>query len=577
MPKNSAKSKAADKTEQQAEPSDIHQRQMEALDRANARHREKKEKAKAEIARQQQEFRQLPLDEQYARNLRILQLTKEDREAFARERADFKTEYAEEKAARLAKASQSNVLQFYKRDNNEDPVNRLRPDNEMLWPWRELDRRKQPKPSLWNARTAIEVAGISCSYNSFHNKLLFGFKGDLNLHEMSFLVGDVTDNGIMALRQILSARFGVDFGTQNIRDAVISLALENCFDPVADMLDQAQGNWDGIKRLDRFAVDYLNAEDTPLNRAIGRKTLLAAVRRVRKPGCKFDIIIVLEGPEGWNKSSAWRMLAVSDDNFSDASILGKGAREVQEHLSEVWLHENSELAGMTNADIEVVKAFASRQSDDARPAYGHFLKKQKRHSIEVGSTNSDVYLRAQTGNRRFWPLQVLKPIDIELLKKDLMQLWGEAATYEAAGESLVIDKELWPAAAEAQEKRRVADVWEDKLTNMPTHWNTGMYDKIQLHHFSEAEWQKIVKEHEHHTYKAEALYTLLIHQDGDREVIATKDVLEIVLGIPAGQQTVAHGIRLANAMRQAGWERPASGRVTIDKKQVRGYFRSRRS
>jgi predicted P-loop ATPase len=85
----------------------------------------------------------------------------------------------------------------------------------------------------------------------------------------------------------------------------------------------------------------------------------------------------MESEEGWDKSTAWRVLA-GDENFSDASILGHGAREVQEQLSEVWIHENADLAGMRKAEVEAVKAFASRQSDDARPAYGHFLKKQKR-------------------------------------------------------------------------------------------------------------------------------------------------------------------------------------------------------
>ena len=59
---------------------------------------------------------------------------------------------------------------------------------------------------------------------------------------------------------------------------------------------------------------------------------------------------------------------------------------------------------MKKAEVETVKAFASRQVDRARPAYGHFLKKQPRHSIEVGTTNSDEYLQSQTGNRRFWPM-----------------------------------------------------------------------------------------------------------------------------------------------------------------------------
>ena len=104
---------------------------------------------------------------------------------------------------------------------------------------------------------------------------------------------------------------------------------------------------------------------------------------------------------------------------------------MQEQLAEVWIHENAELAGMKKAEVETVKTFASRQSDNARPAYGHFLKKQKRHSIEVGTTNNDEYLQSQTGNRRFWPLRILKTIDLNLLKRDRLQLWGEAAKYEA--------------------------------------------------------------------------------------------------------------------------------------------------
>ena len=149
----------------------------------------------------------------------------------------------------------------------------------------------------------------------------------------------------------------------------------------------------------------------------------------------------MESEEGCDKSTAWRVLA-GDENFSDASILGHGAREVQEQLSEVWIHENADLAGMRKAEVEAVKAFASRQSDDARPAYGHFLKKQKRHLIEVGTTNSDEYLQSQTGNRRFWPLKLLAPITTEALRRDRLQLWGEAAKYEAPGESSTLDRAL---------------------------------------------------------------------------------------------------------------------------------------
>ena len=212
-------------------------------------------------------------------------------------------------------------------------------------------------------------------------------------------------------------------------------------------------------------IDYLGCEDTPLNRAMGRLMLLASVRRARVPGCKFDQICVLEGLEGVNKSSVIRVLA-GDENFSDQSVLNVSDREAQEQLEGVWLHESADLTGLKKAEVERVKAFASRQVDRARPAYGRVREDRQRRNTEWASTNDDAYLASQTGNRRFWPLPVGR-IDVEALRRDRDQLWGEAATLEAKGASIVLDPALWPAAAEEQEKRRIRDTWEDVIENMP--------------------------------------------------------------------------------------------------------------
>jgi predicted P-loop ATPase len=432
--------------------------------------------------------------------------------------------------------------------------------------WRERNRFGYPIPSMHNARLAIATLGVVCSCDTFHNKMLFGYRNAAAPHVLSVMLGEVTDNGIIRLRQVMSDNFGFDMKDAATRDAVISLALDHCFDPVRDMLDQAQGEYDGVKRLDRMAVTYFNCADTPLNRAIVRKTMIAAVRRARHPGCKFDNITVMESEEGWNKSTAWRVLA-GDENFSDASILGHGTREVQEQLSEVWIHENAELAGMRKAEIETVKTFASRQSDDARPAYGHFLKKQKRHSIEVGTTNSDEYLQSQTGNRRFWPLKLLAPIDIELLKRDRLQLWGEAAKYEAAGESIVLDKKLWPKVGEEQEKRRVKDPWEDILNNISTH----VMEKYMSREFAFAYLKKGDE------VLTDATQIRYLSKDRSREEVASGDLLKFVLGVQVQHQTNAHNMRLATVMKRLGWEGDRVYLGKVERKgvevRVRGYSR----
>jgi predicted P-loop ATPase len=384
----------------------------------------------------------------------------------------------------------------------------------------------------------------------FHNKMLFGFKEDSVRHAVEHIVGEVTDNGIIALRQLMSDTFGFDFTDKHTRDAVISLALEHCFDPVVDMLAQAEAKWDGVKRLDRMAADYFNCEDTKLNAAFIRKMMIAAVARARNPGCKFDNILVLESEEGFSKSTAIRVLA-GDDNFSDESIIGKDSREVQEQLAGVWLHENAELAGMQRREVEKVKNYASKQVDRARPAYGHFNKWQPRRSVEFGTTNSSEYLQSQTGNRRFWPLRVLKSIDIEKLRRDRLQLWGEAAYYQSQGESLVLDEALWGEAGIEQEARRISDPWEDKLRDMP--------EMAEISYFKDGFWREN--------------RVRIIHNEGDQVRVAAADILEYILKIPAGNLTTTHTMKLSTVMRMLGWERHKNGMVTIGGDRVKGYFR----
>src|SRR5690606_5186613 len=140
--------------------------------------------------------------------------------------------------------------------------------------------------------------------------------------------------------------------------------------PVCEYLDSL--DWDGTPRLSRWLTSYLGAEDTELNRAIGRLVLVAAVRRAREPGGKFDTIVVLEGRiQGEGKSTALAILA-GRENFSDQDILALDAKAQMENVEGVWIYEICELEGMTRADVSKVKAFASRQEDRARPAYGRF-------------------------------------------------------------------------------------------------------------------------------------------------------------------------------------------------------------
>jgi predicted P-loop ATPase len=168
---------------------------------------------------------------------------------------------------------------------------------------------------------------------------------------------------------------------------------------------------------------------------------------------------VLEGREGTGKSSAVKILA-GEDNFSDQHIMGASDKEQQEAFTGVWLHEIAELAGMRRADVEKIKQFASRTEDRARPAYGRLRVDMKRRGIFIATTNESSYLKSETGNRRFWPIET-RAIALKRIVEDRDLLWAEAALCEARGESIELSEALRREAAEQQEGRREGDVWEN--------------------------------------------------------------------------------------------------------------------
>ena len=159
-------------------------------------------------------------------------------------------------------------------------------------------------------------------------------------------------------------------------------------------------------------------------------TLIAAVRRVRTPGCKFDELLVLESPQGLLKSSALRVLSVEESWFSDDLPLNSDGKRAIESLAGRWIVEAAELNGLRRSDIEHLKSFLSRQVDRARMSYDRLVTAAPRQCVFIGTTNSTTYLRDGTGNRRFWPVRVGR-FDIEALRRDRDQLWAEAAAREA--------------------------------------------------------------------------------------------------------------------------------------------------
>ncbi|MBR0411090.1 MAG: virulence-associated protein E [Eubacterium sp.] len=254
-------------------------------------------------------------------------------------------------------------------------------------------------------------------------------------------------------------------GRGNIDAALDIHASNHAFNEVQDFLNSL--SWDGLPRLDTLFIDYLGAEDDKAGycRAVCRKSFTAAVARAMDPGCKYDNMLILCGPQGIGKSTILDKMSKGWFNDSIRTFEGKEAAEL---LPGVWIVEVAELDAFRRTDVARIKQFLSLRSDRYRAAYGRNMKEQPRSCVFFGTCNQMDFLQDTTGNRRFWPVDVGKKLHARNVWRDLTdeivtQVWAEAKMRWQMGEQLYLTGDLEEAAKEHQEQHRDSSPWEGMI------------------------------------------------------------------------------------------------------------------
>lgn len=291
----------------------------------------------------------------------------------------------------------------------------------------------------------------------------------------------ITDKDEAHIRHYLEKVYEISHSAKT-RDAIAIVCGRHTIHPVRDYLNSL--SWDGEQRLDYMLVDYMGAEPTEYVQTVTRKTMVAAVARVFKPGCKFDHCLVLSGPEGMGKSTLFSRLG--GQWFSD-SFTGFVGKDAYEQLHGHWIMEMGELAGLKRSEVETVKSFISKQKDDYRAAYGHRSESYLRQCIFIGTTEDQEFLRNINGNRRWWPVEIAKQApeyDVFRLDEDtIAQLWAEAVALYREGEKLYLDRALEAKAREVRAEHIEADPRQGIVqgyldAELPKNWtNMGLAER----------------------------------------------------------------------------------------------------
>lgn len=213
--------------------------------------------------------------------------------------------------------------------------------------------------------------------------------------------------------------------------------------PIREYLEGLK--WDGRKRVETCLPGVRPSEHS---RMVARKILVAAVARMFDPGVKWDHMLVIYGPEGLGKSF-W----IEKISRGFSAPLGRiNDKDTLLTLQRSWIVTADESHSLKKADFDAQKEFLTRTHDVFRAPYDRETLSHPRHCVIWGTTNDEVFLRNQEGNRRFLIVKSEDRVDFEALTDEYVdQVWAEAVAYYQAGESLFLTDEEDALAKEHRE------------------------------------------------------------------------------------------------------------------------------
>lgn len=309
-----------------------------------------------------------------------------------------------------------------------------------------------PLMNLSNAVSALAEQGQEIWFDQFKGQILTSKDG----RTREWTDDDTRETTLTMQRELKLSRMP----TQIVHEAVQAHAARNSRDVVLEWLNSRI--WDRTRRLANLMHLAFGAVDNEYTRAVSVNLVRSIVARALQPGCKADCMVVLEGPQGTRKSTALAMLPPDREFFGEASE-SPHSKDFFMALAGKLVVEIGELDSFNRADVAAVKRVLSCQVDRYRPPYGRTTQSFPRRGVFCATTNSDRWLKDQTGGRRFWPIKC-GTIDLAFIESNRDQLFAEAV------HDVVIDHAAWWVMPEAatlaeQQERLEVDPWLEILEN----------------------------------------------------------------------------------------------------------------
>ncbi|MGO4994954.1 VapE domain-containing protein [Jeotgalibaca porci] len=383
-------------------------------------------------------------------------------------------------------------------------------------------------------------------------------------HEIEMNKEPINDKFINKKLLDVEKQLYMKFTKDDMFVALEEVAHQNKYHPVKDLIERTP--WDECPRAETLFIDYMGAEDNVYTRAVAKKWLAGAVKRIYEPGSKFEIVPVLQGAQGLGKSTLASKLG--GKYFTDSlKGLGKNKDDYQ-LLVGTWIVELGELSSMRSTDTDTMKNFISASEDKVRFPYERLAQNMKRTVAFIGTTNPEQYLSDFTGNRRFFPLHSKGKPSKNVFTLDnytIQQIWAEAFILYKDGIKPYIDK--------TDPEDIAVDTIADEYRKQATEYSTAMEDiQDYLNMTVPKEWYNFTKWEKRNHF--------LDYQEGEvdgEELISKTTVKEIMAVVMKVENSDRNEKNISKKVKLFldnvdGWEAKP---VKINGKTVRGYARKK--
>ena len=272
----------------------------------------------------------------------------------------------------------------------------------------------------------IEKQGYSIRYNQItHNFEFFGFDKGESVEHLAENVPTILYDQFKKLYTHVTKQIIVDYITR--------YATRHKYNPVLNAIKAVK--WDGKDRVGQIYDIFKIPTDTEegiYSRIFIFKWLKQCVcglfNDIENP-FSLDIILVFQGKQGIGKTRFFEMLALNSRFFGEGICLDPRDKDSIIQATSKWISELGELGSTMKKDMDSVKAFLTKSTDEYRTPYGKASLHYPRMTSFVGTVNDDQFLIDQTGNRRFVTIPLAPDLVIEYNTQikpfDALQLWAQ--------------------------------------------------------------------------------------------------------------------------------------------------------